>query len=275
MALGANLALFGGVTLEEMTGPSDGIEDLGLYVHELGLQFSNDQFNIRAGKITPTFGTAWDDAAGYFASSLAEDYELTEAIGGVAEADLGAGGTLAFGLFYMDNTELSDSAFFSRGRNSTMAGGAGNTGKLNNVAVQWSKDFGASRVHMGARHLSKGTGDVKDETGVVAGFAHSFEGSGMPLEVYGEVAFFDGFGGGPDDAVYLTASAAYTVGSTSISAAFSHRDIDNVGETDMFTIGVDYEFQNGMTIGGGIAHVSDVGGDDNVFGVSLVVPLGG
>ena len=78
-----------------------------------------------------------------------------------------------------------------------------------------------------------------------------------------------------DDAVYATLSAAFTVGNTTFSAAASHRDIDTVGETDLFTIGIDHEFENGTTIGGALARVNDVGGHDNIFGVSMVIPLGG
>ena len=195
IALGENVAVFGGLTLEEMTGPSNTIEDLGLYIHELGVRVGNGPFSASFGKVTPTFGTAWDGAAGYFASGLAEDYELTEVIGGVAEADLGQAGSLAFGLFYFDDTALSRSIGFNRGKNRTAAGGAGNTGKLNNATVQWMKEFNGTTVHLGARHLSKGVGDVSDETGFVGGIMHSFEGSGTPLELFAEVASFDGFGG--------------------------------------------------------------------------------
>ena len=274
-ALGEHVAVFGGLTLEEMTGPSDTIEDLGLYVHELGVRVGNERLTFSAGKVTPVFGTAWDLAGGYFGSTIAEDYELTEAIGGVAEADLGQAGSVAVSVFYLDNTVLSRSLGFNRGKNRTSAGGAGNTGELDNVTVQWMKDFGSTQVHVGARHLSKGTGDLSDETGFVGGIVHSFEGAGTPLELFVEVASFDGFGGAPNDAVYATATAVYTMGSTSFSAAFAHRDIDTVGETDLFSIGIDHEFENGTTIGGALAHVDDVGGDDNLFGISMIIPLGG
>ncbi|MEQ8294782.1 MAG: hypothetical protein RIA08_21495 [Roseovarius sp.] len=275
-ALSEYFSVFGGLTLEEMTGPSGSIEDLGLYVHELGFQFGNDRVTARVGKITPSFGTAWDAAPGYFASSLAEDYELTEQVGATVDFAVGETGTLSVGLFYADDTSLSRSWGFNRGKNRTVLGGAGNTGRLDNGAIQWMQELGSTTYHVGLRHLSKGTGDVKDETGVVAGVAHSFAEAGMPLELYAEVASFEGFGGSADDAVYATLGSAYLLGDTALSAAISHRDIDNFGSTSIFSLGVDHEFENGITIGGAIGRVDDVlGAEESIFGVSMVIPLGG
>ena len=275
LAFSDSFAIFGGLTAEEMAGPGNSLGHMGLYVHELGLQFSAGSVTAQLGKVTPTFGTAWDDAAGYFASAIAEDYELTEALGGVAEADLGGAGVLALGVFYADDTILSESFGTNRGRNSTTAGGAGNTGELNNATLQWSKALDDTSFHIGGRYLSKGTGDVKDETGIVAGVGHSFAGSGMPLDVFAEVAFFDGFGGTADDALYATLSAGYTVGSTTYSAAYGYRDIDSVGDTNMFSIGIDHELESGITVGGALAFVDDAGTEETLLGASIIIPLGG
>lgn len=270
-ALGANVSAFGGLTLEDVTGNSD----YGFYIGELGLEFDLGNTTVQLGKITPSFGTAWDNAAGYFASALAEDYELTEQIGATAAMDLSGAGTLSFGMFFADTTVLSESAGFNRGRNSRAAGGAGNTGQLDNIALQWSTETDSSYYYIGARHLSAGAGDVSDETGFVAGFGHSFGNAGLPIDVFAELATFDGYGGTADDATYATLSAAYGIENWSFSLAYSKRDISSLGVTDQISLGADYEFDNGVTVGGALALIDDAGVKDRVFGISAVFPLGG
>lgn len=204
-ALSDTVSLFAGLTLEEMTGPSNGIKDLGLYLHEIGLTFGTPVGDVSVGKFGPAFGAAWDETAGYFGGTLAEDYELTEMIGVGLETELNGAGTLSLAVFFADDTALSESAFFNRGRNTTTAGGAGNTGKLDNIALQWAHEVGDTRFLLGARRLSAGAGDVKDETGFVGAVGHSFANG---LDLYAEVAGFDGFGGTADDASYATLNAA-------------------------------------------------------------------
>ena len=239
---------------------------------ELGLQFDTGVAAFQVGKVHPVFGTAWDAAAGFYASSLAEDYELAEQIGVLAEVDLGDAGVLAMGVFYADDTVLSESAGFNRGRNSSAAGGAGNTGKLNNVALQWGKEWDATFDYAGVRFLSASTGDVSDETGFVAGLGHAFDGG---LDVFAEVAAFDGYGGTTDNATYATLNAAYAIGNLTLSGTYGYRDVDSAGSTDLISIGADFELANGMTIGGAVAKVDDAGTEDTLLGVNLVIPLGG
>jgi hypothetical protein len=272
-ALSDNVSLFAGLTLEEMTGPSSGIDDLGLYVHEIGLTFGAAFGDVTVGKFGPVFGAAWDETAGYFGSTLAEDYELTEMIGLGLERELNGAGTLSFAVFFADDTALSESAFFNRGRNdSDTAGGAGNTGRLDNVALSWSHEIGDTRFMLGARHLSAGAGDVSDETGFVGAVGHSLANG---LDLYAEAAVFDGFGGTGDDANYLTVNAAYGIGSTTLSGTYARRDIDGAGVTDLVSFGAEREFGNGMTLGGALAWVDDAGTCDTVLGVNLLIPLGG
>ena len=252
-SFGNGAELFATVTAESLTDATDDrtFDDMGVYVEELGVSFGiGESTTISAGKLAPAFGTAWDDAAGYFGSSIAEDYELTEQIGILADVDLNGAGTLSFGVFYADDTGFSRSAGYRRGRTSTADGGAGNTGELDIFSIQWAQEAGDTRFHIGARHLSAGTGDVDDEQGFVAGLAHAFDGG---FDVYGEVASFSNVGGSADDALYATFTGAYTIGSVTLSGGYVHRDLDTSGETDLLTIGADYEFESGATVGGGIA----------------------
>lgn len=272
-AITDNISLFSALTLETVTDPtgSRAFEDMGLYIGELGLAFSLGGADVAVGKISPAFGIAWDVTPGFYGTSLAEDYELAEMIGATVETGLG-GGTLSFGLFYADNTFLSESIGENRGRNTTAAGGAGNTGKLNNVALQWSKEFGSTTLTLGARHLSAGVGDVKDETGFSIGAVHALNEN---VEIMGEIAVFEGFGGSADDAKYVTIGASFGSGSFTYSGAVSYRDADSAGDTTMVSLGVDYELNNGMTIGGGLAFIDDAGTSSRQLGMNLVIPLGG
>ncbi|MDE4133836.1 porin [Phaeobacter sp. QD34_3] len=274
-SFGNGVEFFSTLTAESVIDPvaDRTFEDIGLYVEEIGFSFGiGEATTVTIGKLHPVFGTAWDDAAGFFGSSLAEDYELAEQIGVLADVELEGAGTLSFGLFYADDTGLSRSWGEDRGRNRASAGGAGNTGELDNFAIQWAYNVGETRFHIGARHLSASVGDVDDEQGIVAGIGHSFAGG---VDVFAEVASFSNFGGGVDDATFVTLNAAYGTGPWSFSGTLAQRDLETAGETDLVSIGVDYEFQSGVALSGALARVEDTGVEDTILGLSVVIPLGG
>lgn len=176
-------------------------------------------------------------------------------------------------MFYADDTALSESAFYNRGRNSALNGGAGNTGQLDNASLQWAGEYGDTRVMIGARYLSASTGDVDDETGVVFGLGHSFDNG---LDFYGEVAAFNGFGGTADNANYVTLNAAFAIGSaTTLSGTYARRDVDSLGVLEVASIAVEYELNNGVTLGAALATSDDAGVRDNLLGLNVVIPLGG
>lgn len=272
-AISETVSLFSALTLESVTGPtsSRAFEDIGGYIGEIGLSFNLGNTNLAVGKISPAFGIAWDATPGFYGTALAEDYELAEMIGATVETEVG-GGTLAFGLFYADNTILSESFGTNRGRNTTAAGGAGNTGKLNNVALQWSKDIGNTTYTFGARHLSAGVGDPKDENGVSVGVVHALNEN---VEIVGEIAAFNGFGGTTDKATFATLGASFGNGPFTYSGAVSYRDVTSAGKTGMVTLGLDYELDNGITLGAGYAYIRDAGVVSQALGVNMVIPLGG
>lgn len=276
VAIGDNIAFFAGLTWESITGPTADrtFEDMGLYIDSIGLQFEFANATFQVGKVAPVFGNAWDSVAGLYATSLAEDYELAEMIGGLADVDMGNGHTLSFGIFFADTSVLSESAGFNRGRNTTAAGGAGNTGKLNNATLQWSKEMGDTYFHVGARHLSAGTGDLSDETGIVAGIGHSFTPSGVPLDIFAEFASFDGFGGTTDDATYATLNAAYAIGDLTLSGTYAVRDVTSAGKTTLFSIGAEYPITDNILIGGALARVDDAGVKDDLIGLNIIFTLG-
>lgn len=268
------VAIFGELTAESVIDPAKDrvFEDLGLYVSQLGLRFYFDDTVLSVGKVAPAFGTAWDVAPGFFGTSLAEDYEMTESIGFTLDVPVGDG-VVSMALFYADDTRLSESFFTDRGRNSTALGGAGNTGKLNNAAIQWSQSFDTgTTLSIGARHLSAGTGDVSDENAVVVGVEQVITDD---LTFFAEGARFNGYGGSGLDAGYGTLGLAYVTGPWTWSVSAAERQIDGTGTDRLYGIGLDYEFENGVTLGGGLARLDESGVKSNLAGVSVIIPLGG
>lgn len=272
-ALTDTVSFFTALTFESVLDPTGDrtFEDMGLYVGEIGLSFNLGKTGVSVGKISPAFGIAWDAAPGFYGTAMAEDYELAEMIGATADIEVGSG-ALSFAVFYADNTDLSKSIGTDRGRNTTAAGGAGNTGKLNNVALQWDQELGNTSYTLGARYLSAGLGDASDETGISAGFVHALNDS---VEIMGEVAAFDGWGGSADNATYATLGASFGNGPFIYSGAVTYRDVTSAGSAHMVSLGLDYEFDNGVALGAGYAFTSDAGIDSHAIGVNVVIALGG
>lgn len=269
-ALTDRITAFGGLSLESVTDAEDdrAFEDMGLYVSELGLRFAFGETLVSVGKLSPVFAVAWDEAPGFYGTSLAEDYELSEMIGVTVETPVGAaGGTLSFAAFYADDTALSNSIGNKRGRNSTAAGGVGNTGKLNNVALQYTQEFGETTAWIGARHLSAGIGDTADETGVVAGASHDFSNG---FNMIGELAHFKNAGGADGNATYATLGGAYALDDWTFSATATL--VDTETDTDsMIAFGVDRALTENIEVNFGVARF-DVGGEKSTaLGLAAVV----
>jgi len=269
-ALTDRISAFGALTLESITDAADdrAFDDLGLYVGELGLRFAFGETVVSAGKISPVFAVAWDAAPGFYGTSLAEDYELSEMIGVTVDTPLGnTGGVLSFAAFYADDTFLSDSIGNKRGRNSVAAGGVGNTGKLNNFAVQYTQEFGDTTGWVGARHLSAGDGDVSDETGVVIGASHDF---GNGFDMIAEVAHFDGAGGTDTNATYATLGAAYALDNWTFSTTATAVDTAT-GTDSMIAFGVDRALTQTVEVNFGIARFDAGGEKATAVGLAAVV----
>ena len=271
--LAQGVALFGTLTLESVIDPTDTrhFEDIGLYVSALGLEFEFAHSHLKLGKINPTFAIAWDAAPGFYGTSLAEDYELNEAIGVTLDTPLqGTDGTLSMAVFYADDTGLSDSFGVRRGRNITAHGGAGNTGKLNNVALQYLHIHEDSTYWIGGRFLTASKVDVSDELGAVVGMAHSFDNG---FDIIFEIAHFDGFAGGATNATYTTVGSSYAHGPWEYSASFTGMRDSAAGHDHVVSIGLDYLHENDIAIGGGVALYNVAGVKSTAIGASVMVPF--
>lgn len=272
--LGAGISAFTEITVESVLDPTDDrfFEDIGAYVATLGLAYSHESFTFGGGKIHPAFGVAWDAAPGFFGTDLAEDYELSEAIGFFVDVPFAAAGgehTASLAIFYTDTSALSDSWGTKRGRTSLADGGAGNTEELNNFAFQLDGAFGDTAYNLGFRKLSAGQGDVSDETGGSLALVHDFDVNGNLLSVLGEVAYFDGFGGTTDDVTYATLSGAYTVENLTYIASLTNRDGVGGFNDTLVSIGVDFDFGNDLVASVGLGQFEEGGAKSKMVGFSI------
>jgi hypothetical protein len=256
--------------------------DLGLYADTLAVRAGFGDFSMIAGKFAPGFGTAWDRTPGIYATELVEDYELTEMIGGGISGtfETGALGRITAGanLFFADTTFLSDSAFTRRGRLSLADGGPGNTGRPDNLSVTLDgSDMPALpglSWHLGYVHLAAGSGDLSDVDGFAAGLAHETGLSGdVVLTLNGEAAYFSGFDGADDEALYLTGglSLAHGPWHGELAATLRRTDesADGVEHVLLTQISAGHAFANGIDLSAGYAFVQAEGVTGHLVGLRL------
>lgn len=269
-ALSDRISIFTTLSFESVTDPERdrAFEDLGLYVGELGLAFDFDAVTVSLGKISTAFGSAWDTAPGYFGADFADEYEIEEVIGVSAEIEIGDG-LLSLSAFYPDDTRLSDSFGTRRGRNDRSEGGVGNTGKLNNFALQYDHAFDATTLHFGLRRLAQGEAD-RDETGFALGVTQAL---GEDIEFIAEYARFNGWEGEEADASIATIGASLTRGDVTYSAAVSQLRISDAPTDQLIALGVDYTFENDMTLSMGLARAREEDEDATALGLSLTIPI--
>lgn len=255
---------------------SRAFQDEGAFVEELYLNFERDWLRLYGGKFNPPFGTAWDRLSELFQKSFAEDYERTEALGAGAAATLE---TLSFGshtlgaaLFHADNSFLSNSAFARprfgvpdtdrAKRTHRSHGGPGNTHDFSSYTVTLDGDqfpmLEGLSYHLGYSRLARGVTEAKAENGYVGGLQWAFDlGHEMTLTPLVELAHFHNFGGGTDNASYLTTALQFDWGDWSFVAMRTSRQVDEPNDgsgafgrdyTDsLYSLLVGYTFDFGVT----------------------------
>jgi hypothetical protein len=258
------LSLNAGAVLEPVLDPEEDrvFEDHGIYLEQLYLQWSRNDWRLVGGKFNPSFGIGWDATPGLYGADFAEDYEITEQWGAAGAVDVADGGpfgalTLSLSLFMADRTALSDSAFTSRGRTRLADGGAGNTSwprslslTVDGAEIPGMPGFG---YHAGVMLRPGGKGDPGDERAAVLGLTHTITlGGGQEIELLVEGAYFSESGASLDDVSLLTAGAAWHRGGWNVAAAGALRDTrvnagDNVGD-QMFQISAGYAFDSGIAL---------------------------
>lgn len=279
-----HLAIVAGLVLEPVQDAEDDrfFEDEGLYVEQLFLEYYDDWGTVYGGKFNPPFGIAWDLAPGIYGADLAEDYELTEQLGGGVVLGFGAPDNGYLGVvevsanvFVADRTPLSQSLITGRGDLDLDDGGPANTEGPGGFSVTLTGgDIAALpglAYHAGVRFRAGGEGDPSDEVGGVFGLVQTFElGDDQAVEIVGEVAGFNDFEAGENDAVYATLGGAYVVGGWNVALTGAYRDSaidDEQIESDRIVqISTGYAFDFGLGVDVGYRFGREDGADTHTLG---------
>lgn len=210
---------------------------VGSYVDVLQMQYDIENFSIWGGKIHPDFGRAWDVTPGLHGTDIAENYDLTDRLGGGASYGFEAAGfanRLQASAFTTDRTILSESLFNNRGRTTLDDGFAGNTKGVSSIAaaldgcmgaeVDNCYDEGSFGYQLAARYQKGGTGSDGNELGFLGSLNKSIPlADETTLRLFGEAAWFRDFEGSADNALVVTGSAAVEMGPMIYSLAYSQQ----------------------------------------------------
>jgi hypothetical protein len=301
---GVGLSVVADIVAEPVLDPEPGenriFTDVGGYVKVLQLQYDVGDFSIWGGKIHPTFGRAWDIAPGLHGTDIGGNYELVERAGAGASYGFDAGGfanVLQASLFTMDRTFLSDSYWTSRGRETLEDGGAGNTKGLSSVAVSLGGCMGADLekcydegtlgYQLAALYQKGGANSSGDEVGFEGDINKSIAISEeTKLKLFGEAAWFNKFGGSPDDALFVTGSGAVVLGPMTVSltggaqmtlAASGADTTAYLADTEaLYDLGDSFSLSGETwSIGAGYTFQRDDGVDTHYFGLKLATEFSG
>ncbi len=244
-------------------GENNFFEDEGVFIEEIKLNYENGPWAVFAGKFNPGFGIAWDFGRGIWGEDFAEDYEITEKIGGgvsyTFETENNGDHTLTGSTFFSDTSFLSESIFTGRGNTTKSDGGASNTEDFSSfvVSMEGENVAGVENLYYKAafRHLGEGDANMggDDEQGIVATVGHVFPVSdAVEMDALIEFADISNFDGGNDDNRYITGSVITTIhDSWNVAVGFTKRDIDVNGGADMndhlLQVSGGYDFGQGTT----------------------------
>lgn len=257
-------------------------EDHGVFVEEIKLNYDYKNWSLFAGKFNPGFGIAWDFGRGIFGEDFAEDYEITERIGGgisyTYETPAIGSHTLTGNSFFADTTFLSESVGTSRGTNTQSDGGISNTESFESFVVSLDGEdlAGIENLYykIGYRDQQAGDADVGglDEEGYSLTLGHVFPvNDRVEADILLEYADINNFDGGADDNTYYTASLITTFDNNwNVTVGYTERDIDvnNGNDIDdhLLQISGGYDFGQGTTAEIGWRNTEESGTDTDIIG---------
>lgn len=199
------------------------LEDEGLWIEELFIDYRGEVVGLFAGKFNPSFGTAWDRLSDLFQKSFAADYERTEGLGAgfaLRPATPGWGEhELTAALFHFDNTFLSNSALarprranddtLRVKRNRQSFGGPGNTRDFSSYTLTLEGEgfpgFDGLSYHLGHSSLARGASETHAEKGYAAALHWAVDlAAGVVVTPMVELAHLRHALGGSEHRTYLT-----------------------------------------------------------------------
>ncbi len=256
------------------------VDDTGLLVEELKIQFQNEDMVFVAGKFDPKFGTAHNKAKriGVFTSQFTEDYNLREKIG-VSLTALLENSKVTVNSFFNDTTGLSGSAINKRKTASSKNGTAGATNALASysVAVDGKDLFEIENLtyNIGFRTLSVDRIDGRQrEKGYVAGAEYLYKMGNTSIIPFVELVKITSFTGEQGrDATYNTAALISKYSSWTGSVSYlgrtikSHQAAEGIRKSDQLQLSVGYKFTNNLTLDFSRSNMKEDGYKGSMIGV--------
>jgi hypothetical protein len=280
LGLNERVSLEASLVLEPVFDPQPAesryFDDQGLFVEQLFLQYATGRWGVRAGKINPHFGIAWDAAPGIYGVDFAEDYEITERIGVGGFLRLGNDRVgfhrLAADVFFLDTSFLSRSALNDRGRLERSDGGPSNTGDPRSFALALEGE-GIPRLpglgyQLGLSRQEAGR-DGRDEYGYAAGLVYRFSPrENLDVELLSEYVYQRGAEGERRSRHYSTQGSAIRWKRWNLGLSSTLRDLDGGGGARdyLFQASVGYEFEMGLAIDFGWRYSREDGVETNGLG---------
>ncbi|SLN14098.1 hypothetical protein ROA7450_00249 [Roseovarius albus] len=271
---GAGFALNSTLVFEPIRDAEDDrfFEDEGLYAEELFFSKELGTAELKLGKFNPEFGFAWDVAPGIFGADFAEDYEVTERIGGALSVPFSAAGgehSFSVGVFNADRSILSNSLGARRGQTSLGSGGVSNTNGAESWTANLSGEFSSTVYTLGVQHQAAGEGDTTDQDGAVLGVIQTVETGSTALELLAEVVYFNHYDGGTESATYLNLGVSAPVGPVTLAGVYGLRDIEGASADNLFTVSAEMELFGGITGGLAYRYGDEEGVDSHTLGTLL------
>jgi hypothetical protein len=256
------------------------LDDAGLLVEELKVQFQNEDMRFVAGKFDPNFGTAHNKAKriGVFTSQFTEDYNLREKIG-VSFSALLENSKVTVNSFFNDTTGLSGSAINNRKTASSKNGAAGSTNALASysVAIDGKDLFEIENLtyNLGFRSLSVDRFDGRQrEKGYVVGSEYLHKMGNTSIIPFVELVKLTSFTGEQGrDATYGTAALISKYSSWTASVSYlmrtikSHRADEGIKKSDQVQLSIGYKFTNNLTLDFSRSNMKEDGYKGSMIGV--------
>lgn len=242
------------IITEPVVAPEPGenaiFNGIGTFVSELYAAGEAGPAAARVGKFDTVFSLAGEIDPGIHAMDLASEIDADERLGieaALVFEGLGMNHALAATAFTTDRTTLSESLFTNRGRTSLSDGGAGNTEGPSSFLITLDGCRGSETpscyldgefgYRLGFRYQKAGQPPPVDEEGegeeeqlllgdevaYLAAATKNFDLDTMTLRLLGEASYLRHFDGGPDDALFLTGSAALEVDRLTYLATYTQQ----------------------------------------------------
>jgi len=260
----------------------------GVFVENLYVEYDRDAFEVKAGKINPDYGKAWDYGRGIWGEDFAEDYEINEMIGVGTEYEfkLGALGEheISAATFFKDTSALSDSALTSRGVTTRASGGAANTEDFSSFVAELEgavPPVKGLEYRLGGRYLAEQAANqgpkTAAETGALVGATYTATLTDtVGIDVLLEHTHINNFDGTKDDnRTYSDISVVTTLYKNwNVATSMTLRDISGAGASSvsddmLVNLTAGYDFGNGLSLDGGYRGTNEARLETHMFGLLL------